>query len=515
MKKHVVADADQNTAGTTLIPVDALVPNPWNPNRMSGKAFKEYVEEVRHVGAIPKPIICRPAGAQYEIIDGEHAWGAAKEIGLKKVPCQVLHGADDFEAMRQTYKRNRGGKDDPVQLGRMFQQMMRSPKLSARAFAKKINVSEATVRNYLNYAEAANVRTRFAGEDRSTEIAKLTKRELAMYQQLHDAIKNKWLDSENPLHDLEWICNGDVAQAIGKISAADLEGLVESTAVGFRRSIIYLRDLAEWRAAHRKIELVNDYVSPVAELHLPVGLLDELPCKTANDQATVLLSPEEWKTILTNIPGRTTNPKGQLALVQAAVRVALRNAGVDLESVYGPATAEAVQIVEAAPDFIQNAAHLTLAEKVELATISSHALPDAERQAKQLVVEYLGQQRGGKKGQRSTQWGTTIAEVFSRCLQQVAHDQRLAKEDQLFSDPERLLKAVLGKLAAARAITAGCVGEDSAVDVLTERLSSLAYPEFALLATYVLRDPDRVVDDAAARWMEAAAESASETCSTP
>jgi hypothetical protein len=59
------------------------------------------------------------------------------------------------------------------------------------------------------------------------------------------------------------------------------------------------------------------------------------------------------------------------------------------------------------------------------------------------------------------------------------------------------------------------VGEDSAVDVLTERLSSLAYPEFALLATYVLRDPDRVVDDAAARWMEAAAESASETCSTP
>ena len=187
MKKHAVEDSNLSGIEITLIPVDNLVANTWNPNRMSGKAFAEYVEEVRHTGTIPKPIICRPAGTKHEIIDGAHALRAAKEIGLSKVPCQVLQDTDDFEAMRQTFKRNRGGKDDPVLLGRMFKQMMASQKLSARALAKKINVSETTVRNHLNYVEAAEVRTRFAGEDRQAEIAKLTKRQLGMYLRL-DAV---------------------------------------------------------------------------------------------------------------------------------------------------------------------------------------------------------------------------------------------------------------------------------------------------------------------------------------
>lgn len=36
---------------------------------------------------------------------------------LSHVPCVVI-GADDFEAMRQTYKRNRSGDDDPSCWGR-------------------------------------------------------------------------------------------------------------------------------------------------------------------------------------------------------------------------------------------------------------------------------------------------------------------------------------------------------------------------------------------------------------
>jgi len=85
-----------------VIPLEQIQPNPFNPNRMSEEQFQEYVEEVRRLGRLPKPIVIRPVkdeGDEYEIIDGEHAWRAAKEVGLKEVLCGI-DAIDNFEAMR-------------------------------------------------------------------------------------------------------------------------------------------------------------------------------------------------------------------------------------------------------------------------------------------------------------------------------------------------------------------------------------------------------------------------------
>ena len=125
---------------TVSLSPDHLHANDYNPNRMSGDGWAEFVAEVRHLGRVPKPIVVRPKGAEYLIVDGEHAWRAAKEIGLALVSCEVIE-ADDFEAMRQTYKRNLHGSDDPVSLGRMFRRMLDERRLSQRALAQEIAVS--------------------------------------------------------------------------------------------------------------------------------------------------------------------------------------------------------------------------------------------------------------------------------------------------------------------------------------------------------------------------------------
>ncbi len=112
------------TAAATVafLPTERLSANDYNPNHMSDEAFAELVAEVRHLGRLPKPVVVRPNGDGYMIVDGEHGWRAALETGLTDVPCEVID-ADDFESMRQTYKRNQHGTHDPVRLGRMFRQM--------------------------------------------------------------------------------------------------------------------------------------------------------------------------------------------------------------------------------------------------------------------------------------------------------------------------------------------------------------------------------------------------------
>ena len=108
---------------TTVIPTSRIHPNDYNPNRMTDAEFAELVAEVRHLGRLPKPVVVRPNEDGYQIVDGEHGWRVAQEVGLPEIACEVIE-ADDFEAMRQTYKRNQHGTHNPVLQGRVFRQML-------------------------------------------------------------------------------------------------------------------------------------------------------------------------------------------------------------------------------------------------------------------------------------------------------------------------------------------------------------------------------------------------------
>ncbi len=60
---------------TIMLPLTALQPNDYNPNHMADERFAELVEEVRHLGCLPKPVVARPNGdGRYIIVDGEHGW---------------------------------------------------------------------------------------------------------------------------------------------------------------------------------------------------------------------------------------------------------------------------------------------------------------------------------------------------------------------------------------------------------------------------------------------------------
>ena len=198
-----MSSTQNETAATTTLPIEALQPNDYNPNQMTDERFAELVEEVRHLGRLPKPVVARPNGdSQYTIVDGEHGWRAAREVGLAEIAVEVVE-ADDFEARRQTYKRNQHGEHDPVLLGRMFRQMMGERDLSQRALAKEIAVSEGTVRNALLYTEAAEMRKGYArakeleetAEASAALVAGLSVRQVRYYVRLPQMVGGFWLDA--------------------------------------------------------------------------------------------------------------------------------------------------------------------------------------------------------------------------------------------------------------------------------------------------------------------------------
>jgi len=92
--------------------VDQLVPNSWNPNKMSDEMLRKEIDSIKEFGFVD-PIHCRGVGEFVQIIDGEHRWKAAKILGMEEIPC-ILLDVDDTVAEQLTIVLNdlRGKPDE-------------------------------------------------------------------------------------------------------------------------------------------------------------------------------------------------------------------------------------------------------------------------------------------------------------------------------------------------------------------------------------------------------------------
>jgi hypothetical protein len=256
---------------------------------MTESQFRQYCAEVRRLGRLPKPVIVRAIGDRmYEIIDGEHGWRAAQEVGLTEVDCEIVE-IDDFDARRETFKRNRGGKDQKVKLARMFREMQKLRHFSTRKLAKEIKVSEGTLRNMYAFADAADLRNTYAGESRDDEISKLTLEQVRTYLSMPPEMRDLWLDAGGDiclLHPHQCI---DVAPTVVALRRAGALEHLRPGCQGLRESIHLGLQLGQWAQDHATLRDVRAYTSVVARLALLPWVLDRLPCRRIGDdvEATI------------------------------------------------------------------------------------------------------------------------------------------------------------------------------------------------------------------------------------
>ena len=98
------------------IPIDLIVPNPFNVNIMSNKEFEELKNSIKITNGKylrDNPILVMPYNDKYMIIDGEHRYKACRDLGYDKIPVEIKKDIDISEAkiLNVIYSKNRGKID--------------------------------------------------------------------------------------------------------------------------------------------------------------------------------------------------------------------------------------------------------------------------------------------------------------------------------------------------------------------------------------------------------------------
>lgn len=99
---------------------DNMTKNDWNPNVMEEDRIKLLETNIQRAGFLV-PVVVRKVDKHYEIIDGEHRWKAAQNLGLKEIPVIVTE-TDEWEAKLQTINLNNiRGELDQFKLAKLLE----------------------------------------------------------------------------------------------------------------------------------------------------------------------------------------------------------------------------------------------------------------------------------------------------------------------------------------------------------------------------------------------------------
>ena len=381
------------------IAVNRIEANDYNPNEMTETEYAECKKEIKHLKRIPKPIVVRRAakGEKFIIIDGEHNWKAAKELGFSMLPCEVL-SIEPPEAMRQTYKRNQHGTFNKIKLGKMFERIMKENNLSLRKLAREYDISDGTVRNTLLYLKAKKARNSYAFEN-------LTIRQIRIYTELPPIIKDKWLDADADVlllftkNEVKWIedylCEKmqashfedamkvyiNYAQQEGSffdkyhiLYKSGLADKIKATPEGFQKSIKEIEDFCSWEhwklaagfqpRPMKKEELRKYTIHYYGSPHHIRENFEQL-FKLIYFEAKFQISPEEFEAILNDSkkygckPGRTfLYPQYEYmrdSIQAILLKKGILNDAVDVKSLPNPTEEIArLKFEKNAPDYFKN-----------------------------------------------------------------------------------------------------------------------------------------------------------------
>ena len=139
-----------NPAAVTEIPVNQIVPNPWQPrSAFDPEALQELADSIRALGII-QPLTLRQTGPEsYQIISGERRFRAAQAAGLTRVPAYVRQ-ADDAAMLEMAIVENIQREDlDPIETALSFQRLIDECNLTQEAMALRVGKKRATITNSL------------------------------------------------------------------------------------------------------------------------------------------------------------------------------------------------------------------------------------------------------------------------------------------------------------------------------------------------------------------------------
>ena len=152
--------------GVELVPLASLKPNAWNPNSFTAFERESLKFGIRTDGWLASHALTvwgkDDKGKQRDlIIDGEHRWKAALELGMTHGPAYVVDGLSEAQAKRLTIKLDaKRGKFDEESLKKLIVNI--APDLDLETRSLDLGLSEDQLAGYLATEEE---RMHIAGDD--------------------------------------------------------------------------------------------------------------------------------------------------------------------------------------------------------------------------------------------------------------------------------------------------------------------------------------------------------------
>lgn len=139
-----------DAASVSLIAVDAVVPNPFQPRReFDAVALDDLAASIKAQGVL-QPILVRPiSGDQYELVAGERRLRASKIAGLTEVP-SLVREMNDQESLAIALIENLQREDlNAIEEALGYQQLQQEFGLSQDELSKQVGKSRSAVANSL------------------------------------------------------------------------------------------------------------------------------------------------------------------------------------------------------------------------------------------------------------------------------------------------------------------------------------------------------------------------------
>ncbi|PNH88102.1 ParB/RepB/Spo0J family partition protein [Vibrio diazotrophicus] len=157
-KQQVASHSQEMSSDGELqdIAIASLKPGIYQPRKdMSPEALEELSASIQSQGII-QPIVVRPLNTGgYEIIAGERRWRAAKQAGLKQVPC-LIKPVDDRAAIAMALIENIQREDlNAIEEAQALERLQDEFKLTHQQVADVIGKSRTTVSNLLRLNQLA------------------------------------------------------------------------------------------------------------------------------------------------------------------------------------------------------------------------------------------------------------------------------------------------------------------------------------------------------------------------
>jgi ParB family chromosome partitioning protein len=131
------------------IPVDQIVPNPWQPrSKMDSQRLQELADSIRQHGLM-QPLVVTAGDNGWTLIAGERRWRAARQAGLETVPVVVME-ADPQSMLELAIVENVVRADlSPLEEASAFHRLIEDFGLSQSDVASRVGRSRASVANTL------------------------------------------------------------------------------------------------------------------------------------------------------------------------------------------------------------------------------------------------------------------------------------------------------------------------------------------------------------------------------